>query len=144
MPKKDISDELLEQAGKAMLVQKHQGQAVQNQLSIIQSAISSLSEINMDNLDDIDLLIQKAEFLCEQNGIDTSNYENHIEEIVTLTEEEKSQIYVENLELINIIGDSDNISWQDYLIRIEKYAEVYKIDFAKDPFEDLMAESHFI
>lgn len=30
MPKKDICDELLEQAGKAMLVQKHQGQAAQN------------------------------------------------------------------------------------------------------------------
>ncbi|MFL0248069.1 hypothetical protein [Candidatus Clostridium stratigraminis] len=141
MPKKDISEELIEQSGKAMLVQKHQGQAIGNQVSKIQSAINSLSEINMDNLDNLDLLIQQAEFLCEQNGIDTNNYESYIEEIVTLSEEEKSQIQVENLEMLSIVGNSDNISWQDYMTRIEKYAEANKIDFSKDPFDDLMTES---
>lgn len=141
MPKKDISDELLEQAGKAMLVQKHQEQAIGNQVSKFQSAINSLSEINMDNSNNLDLLIQQAELLCEQKGIAANNYENPIEKIAALTEEEKSLIYVENLEMISIIGNNDNISWQDYMARIEKYAEVHKIDFTKDPFESLMTEA---
>jgi len=104
MPKKHISDEILEQAGKAMLVQKHQGQAVQNQLGKIQSSLVDLSEINLDNLDNLDLLIMQAEALCEREGIDTSNYENHINEIVTLSEEEKAEIRVANLEILSTVG----------------------------------------
>ena len=73
MSKKDICDEVLEQAGKAMLVQKHQGEGIENQLSKIQSSLNNLSEINMDNLDNLDLLIMQAELLCEEQCIDTSD-----------------------------------------------------------------------
>ena len=141
MCKKDICDELLEQAGKAMLVQNHQGQAIENQLSKIQSSLNNLSEINTNNIDDLDLLIMQAELLCEQQGIDGSDYESHIEEIVSLTEEEKSQIQVGNLEMLSTVGSNDNISWQEYMYNISQYAEKNNIDFSKDPFESLMTES---
>lgn len=140
MSKKDICDELLEEAGKAMLVQKHQGQAIENQLSKIQSSLNNLSEININNLDNLDLLIMQAELLCEQRGIDTSNYESHIEEIVTLTEEEKLQIRFESLEMLSTVGSNDNISWEEYMVSISQYAEKNNIDFSKDPFESLMTE----
>ncbi|MFD3447116.1 hypothetical protein ACFDTO_21175 [Microbacteriaceae bacterium 4G12] len=141
MSKKDICDELLEQARKAMLVQKHQGQAIDNQLSKIQSSLHNLSEINADNLDNLDLLMMQAELLCEQQGIDTSNYESHIEEIVTLTEEEKSQIQVGNLEMLSTVGSNNHMSWQEYMSNISHYAEKNNLDFSKDPFESLMTEA---
>lgn len=140
MSKKNIRDELLKQAGKAMLVQKHQGQAVENQLYKIQSSLDSLSEINIDNMDNLDLLIKQAELLCEQEGIDPSNYERYTEEVVKLTEEEKLQIQVEKLEMLTTIG-TNNISWQEYMSNIGKYAEKNNIDFSKDPFESLITES---
>lgn len=141
MCKKDICDELLEQAGKAMLVQNHQGQAIENQLSRIQSSLNNLSEININNIDDLDSLIMQAELLCEQQGMDLSDYESHIEEIASLTEEEKSQIQVGSLEMLSTVGSNDNISWQEYMDNISQYAEKNNIDFSKDPFESLMTES---
>ena len=140
MSKKDICDEVLEQAGKAMLVQKHQGEGIENQLSKIQSSLNNLSEINMDNLDNLDLLIMQAELLCEEQCIDTSDYETHIKEVVALTEEEKSQIQVENLKMLSTVGGNDNISWQEYMESISQYADKNNIDFSKDPFESLMSE----
>lgn len=48
MSEKYIDDELLEQAGQVMLVQKHQEQDIEKQLSKIQVSLNNLSGINME------------------------------------------------------------------------------------------------
>ena len=141
MSEKYIDDKLLEEAGQAMLAQKHQQQGIENQLSKIQASLNNLTEINDDNLDNLDLLIMQAEALCEQQGLNINNYESNTKEIVTLTEEEKLQIQVENIEMLSTVTINDNISWEEYISNIKEYAEKNNIDFSKDPFEDLMTEA---
>lgn len=123
MSEKYIDDELLEQAGQVMLVQKHQEQDIEKQLSKIQVSLNNLSGINDDNLDNLDLLIMQAEALCQQQGLYINNYGSNTKEIVTLTEEEKLQIKVENLEMLSTVTINDNISWEEYISNIKKYAE---------------------
>lgn len=48
MSPKYIDDELLKQSGQAMLVQKHQEQDIEKQLSKIQVSLNNLSGINME------------------------------------------------------------------------------------------------
>lgn len=141
MSPKYIDDELLKQSGQAMLVQKHQEQDIEKQLSKIQVSLNNLSGINDDNLDNLDLLIMQAEALCQQQGLDINNYESNTKEIVTLTEEEKLQIQVENIEMLSTVTINDNISWEGYMSNIKQYAEKNNIDFSRDPFEALMTEA---
>lgn len=141
MPEKYVGDEVIQQAGKAMLVQKQQGQVVANQVCKIQSSLNELSDINCNNLDKLDWLIMQAESLCEERGLNSNNYEEYIGDIVSLTEEEKSQIKVNSLEMIDVVGVSDDISWEQYINNINYYAERNNIDFSKDPFENLMSEA---
>ncbi|WP_300379458.1 hypothetical protein [Clostridium sp.] len=140
MSEKYIDDDLLKQAGQAMSGQKYQEQAIENQLNKIQGSLNNLSEINNDNLDNIDLLIMQAEALCQKQGLNTNNYESYTKEIVTLTEEERLQLQVENLEMLSTVTINDNISWEEYISNIKEYAEKNNIDFSRDPFEDLMTE----
>jgi hypothetical protein len=109
-------------------------------LGKIQSSLVDLSEINLDNLDNLDLLIMQAEALCEREGIDTSNYENHIEEIVTLSEEEKAEFQVTNLEILSTVGAEASNNWEEYMAKISEYANSNNLDLSKDPFESLMTE----
>lgn len=141
MSPKYKDDELLEQAGQAMLAQKYQKQDIEKQLGKIQTSLNNLSEINDDNLDNLDLLIMQAEALCQQQGLNINNYENNTKEIVTLTEDEKLQIQVENIEMLSTVTINDNISWEEYMSNIKQYAEKNNIDFSRDPFEDLMTEA---
>lgn len=141
MPQKHIKDEVLQQAAKSMLVQKHQGQAVEKQLGKINSSLNDLSEINNKNLDELDLLLMQAELLCQEQGLDTNNYKDYINDIDLLSEEEKSQIKVDKLEMLSVVGVSHNISWEEYMNNINSYAEKNKINFSKDPFENLMTEA---
>lgn len=139
--KKYISDTLLGEAGKSMLVQKHQREAVGKQLGKIQSSIDDLSQINSKNLDDLDLLIKQAEMLCETQGLDINDYEECSDDIVRLTDEEKSQIKFDKLEMISKVGVDDDISWEEYMNNISNYAINNNIDLLKDPFANLMSES---
>lgn len=104
-----------------------------------------MSEINSSNLEDLDALLAQAEMLCEEQGIDLSNIDDTIgENLVILSEEEKSNIKIKQLKLLSTIDDSHDISWEEYISNVNRYAEEHKIDFSKDPFERLMCESEKI
>lgn len=141
MPKKDLEDELLEQFGKSMLIQRHQEQTIENQVGKIHSSLDDLSDINSENLENLDYLIKQAELVCEEKGLNSEDYKEYSDSIVFLTEEEKSKIKVNKLEMISIVGVNDNISWDEYMKNISNYAERNNIDFSKDPFENLMTEA---
>ncbi len=141
MSEQHNGDKLIKQAAQAMLVQKHQGQAIENQLGKIQSSLADLSDVNNDNLDNLDLLIAQAELLCKENGLGINNYKEYTGDIAELTKEEKSKISVNKLEMIDVVGCNDDISWEEYMNNINSYAKRNNIDFSKDPFDNLMTEA---
>ena len=145
MAKKEISNQSLNKAGKAMLVQKHQKFSVEGQLGKIESSLEDLSKMNTQNLDTLDSLLLQAESLSARQGIEpTSILQEDINnglELMALTEEEKSNMNVPQFDMLDTVEVSDDISWDEYLNNIETYAEKNDIDLSRDPFEDLMTES---
>jgi hypothetical protein len=143
--KKEIKDELINNAGNAMKIQKHQQQAVQNQLASIGKSIDHLSDINQKNADDLDDLLLQAELLCLQQGMNTSliteDDRNLGIELSSLTEEEKASIQFEQLKMLDTVDADEDVSWDDYLNNIQEYAEKHQIDLDRDPFEDLMTSA---
>lgn len=140
MSKKCIKDELIQEAGNAMLVQNHQKKSVEKQLFKIESALNNLTEINIENTENLDDLIAKAEMVCEQQGIDTSNYEMHVNDIEPLSLKEKEQIKVDEIDMIETIEIDKYTSWKEYMLNINQYASVNNIDLSKSSFEKLLTE----
>lgn len=142
----DRKDEtFMNSAGKAMLIQKHQKNEINEQLSKINHGMENLSELNSNNLDNLDALLMQAEQLCQEQNIDPDAFT--IEDLEfglglsELSEEEKSGVEVDRLEMLETVSIGDNGEWDEYLINIELYAEKNNIDLSRDPFEELMTVS---
>ncbi|MBC3898518.1 hypothetical protein GH811_02660 [Acetobacterium malicum] len=140
-----MDDEFLNSAGKVMLVQEHQKNAVNNQLSQIDISMKNLSELNSSNLNDLDVLLMEAERLCQQQNIDPLVFTmDDLElgiELTNLSAEEKSSIKIDPLEMLEIVTIGDNCEWDEYLNNIEAYAEKNQVDLSQDPFKGLMTGS---
>ena len=142
--KKQINDQILTNAGKAMEVQKHQQNLVKTQLGKIDQSLDTLSKINSQNDLDLDKLIRQAELLSQQQGIESDSITlADMEEgrkFTTLTEEEIESIQVNPLDLLDTV-DVEDRSWEDYLANIEQYAEKHQMNLSGDPFERLMTST---
>ena len=73
MARKDVSNDMLNEAGKAILIQDNQQKKIQSALGDLQTGIDKLSNVNDENLDDLDLLLEMAESMCLDHGIDINN-----------------------------------------------------------------------
>lgn len=140
-----IDDSMIDEAGKALTVQAHQREKVENQLVKTSKAFDTLAGINDKNLSDLDALLLRAEQLCSQRGIDAAAISQSDMElgtnIIALSDEEKDSIEVPYFEMISTVAVKDNISWEQYLTNVECYAEKNGIDLTKDPFDTLLTES---
>lgn len=142
---KKIGEKVLDEAGKALVVQANQRQAMENQLADVSLALKDLDKLNDSNLDELDALLLQAENLCMQNGIDTAMItEADViagASIIELNEEELSQIKTPHFNMLEQVSLDDNLSWEAYFENVTKYAENNSIDLSKDPFETLMTAS---
>ncbi len=145
MSDKRIDEELINNAGKVLLVQEHQKTEVDNQLSQINVSLEHLSELNSNNLKNLDDLLMEAELLCQQQNIEPLAFTmEDLEfglELTALTAKEKASIQVDQLEMLETVAIGDNCEWDEYLENIEVYAEKNDIDLSRDPFEYLMTGS---
>lgn len=144
MAKIDITNDMLNEAGKAMFVQQNQRNGVQNQLDNIQKEINNLSDINDSNLDELNSLLSMAELICNEQGIDVSKNDCSEElqsELYELTEEERNNMKVNTLSMLETIRVDDNTSWKEYISDIEEYAFNNDLDVSKDPFDSLLTEN---
>ena len=73
MARKDVRNDMLNEAGKAILIQDNQQKKIQSALGDLQTGIDKLSNVNDENLDDLDLLLEMAESMCLDHGIDINN-----------------------------------------------------------------------
>ncbi len=133
----NIDNKVIDEAGKALVVQAHQEKNIEDQLVKVSEALGTLGKINDKNLSDLDMLLLQAEQLCDLRGFDIDFDINMIE----LSEEEKESIVVPNFESIQSVEADNNISWEQYLINVESYAQMNGIDLTKDPFDALMTAS---
>lgn len=141
----NIDDSTIDEAGKALAVQAHQRETVENQLVKTSKTLDTLAEINDKNLSDLDALLLQAERLCSQRGLDTAEISQSDMElgmnIIALSDEEKDTIEVPYFDIISTVAVKDNISWEQYLTNVECYAEKNGIDLSKDPFDTLLTAS---
>ena len=96
MARKDVSNDMFNEAGKAILIQDNQQKKIQSALGDLQTGIDKLSNVNDENLDDLDLLLEMAESMCLDHGIDINNINYDIDnfevDLCELTQEEKNSI----------------------------------------------------
>lgn len=62
-----MKKDMLKQSGSAMKTQKDQLMSVEEQKNQVENVLNQLSDANDSNLQDLDLLIQQANQLCEDN-----------------------------------------------------------------------------
>lgn len=140
-----MTNEKIDEAGRALVVQSHQREAMENQLTKASTALSDLDQLNNSNSDALDALLLQVENLCKQNGMDTSDVTQADTDIgntlITLNEEETSKIELPYFEQLEKISASDNIYWNEYITNVSVYAEKNEINLSKDPFESLMTAS---
>jgi hypothetical protein len=60
----NINNQMINDAGKALLAQKNQMESAERQLVKASEAISNLGKLNDDNLSELDKLLLQAEQLC--------------------------------------------------------------------------------
>ncbi|GAA0119001.1 hypothetical protein ACV3P7_02610 [Clostridium perfringens] len=144
MSKKNISNDKISEAGKVMLIQDNQKKKVQSALGDFQIEIDKLSNVNDENLNNLDLLIEMAESMCLDSGIDIDNInydiDNFESDLCELTQEEKNSIKAYEFEKIDIVELNEQTSWNEYINNIEKYALDNSVDLSKDPFESLLSQ----
>ena len=127
-----------------MLIQDNQKKKVQSALGDFQIGIDKLSNVNDENLNNLDLLIEMAESMCLDSGIDIDNInydiDNFPSDLCELTQEEKNSIKAYEFEKIDIVELNEQTSWNEYINNIEKYALDNSVDLSKDPFESLLSQ----
>ena len=144
MDKKDIDKDIISEAGKSLFIQDNQKRNINDVLGDLQLGIYNLSDINDSNIDELDLLLKKAESMCLENGfnIDDIDYDinNFESDLCELTEEDRSSIKEYKFKQIDIVEVNDDTSWDEYINNIEKYALNNNVDLFIDPFDALLSQ----
>jgi hypothetical protein len=147
--KKRISAQTLEDAGKAYLIQRHQQRAVDNAAAKIRQGLDDLAAINDNNIAELEALLAQSENMLKASGINTDGNDyggintSEIYAQLSITETEKAAIKRYDFGSIDRIIFTDDISWQEYLANIDRYAENYQINLAVDPFKELMTPEDY-
>ena len=118
---------------KTLIVQKDLMNKSEQKFQSVHEDLSQLSELNNQHNDALDILIQQAQDMLNQNHVNhepkTFNF-NSIEE----------RIY-NDLETLDIEDQQD---WQSFNRTIDEYIAKHNIEVPKDPFENLLTETEKI
>lgn len=144
---KKINDKLLDEVGKAYLTQNHQTNKATDRVVELEKDLSSLSEINDNNLDDLDQLLDQAKNLINNSCIGTEedaklDYlagEDLVKEYSAKNTRKMESVIIPTYEELDTIEVNKDISWDKYLDNISTYADKNGIDLSKDPFDELLS-----
>lgn len=145
MNKKNIETELLKQSGNIAKIQQNQLLMLEEQLDQMQSESNYLTELNTNNLEELDKLILEAEGLCFDNNIEIDNL-NEIDYNIgsELSGIKDIEDFRPEFSIIktDLVEFNEKMEWSEYLKSIDNYATKNKINLKNDPFYSLLGESH--
>jgi len=142
---KKVSKKLLDEAGKVLVVQNKQADTITNSLDKIYKEQDFLSTLNKSNNTELDDLLENANSLLKNSSVKMRVDKDNIDAVNELLLKDKKindteRIYDSKLssplETITVSED-----WEDYLNNVFAYADKYKIDLSKDPFDELLSKS---
>lgn len=141
MTGKNEREKISSQAGKALLVQNHQVDAIKDRASEIDSSMGTLSSLNDTNANELDELLRQATLMLEQQEMDpfTLTEQDGVRGGALLDSFEDQEIALEKLgDLETIDVDSGN-TWDKYMDQVESYAWENGVDLTQDPFDALLS-----
>lgn len=143
MNKNTINTGLLKDAGNAMKVQQHQLFSAEEQMQQIKAASDKLSDINNQNLDDLDLLLAQAESLCSKVGVDNSSlteedYNNGVE--LSETMHVKTVESTVEINETKVVKCGEDASQEQYMENVGAYAKDHSLNLVSDPFATLLSQ----
>lgn len=137
--------EQLTEHAQAMLVQKHQTDAAQHHLGLLDGALEDMQATQAENLQHLELMLFQAGTLIEESQVifDVGEEDALLVETSLFVQEEvvSTSAPLPGLDFIEMDGGSD---WREYLDQVAAYAQRQQIEFAQDPFRDLMSASQRI
>jgi len=144
-----VSARTLNDVGKSLLAQRHQHRRIEAVSDKMSQGLDDLSKTNNKNLSELEALLAQTEAMLSQQNIDanTINYDgidvSEVNELLVLTDEEKGKIKQYDFGSVDLITSADDITWEEYLLNIDKYAEKHDIDLSVDPFKELMSAEEY-
>lgn len=144
---KKTNGKLLDIAGKSYLVQKDQMDKASKRLENMNCELNSLSEVNDNNLNNLEELLEDAKQLMDINNIEVVKNKKEyyiagkkfVKENSIQNNNDIEAMEVPIYENIDIIELDDKTSFDQYLENISIYAKKNQIDLAKDPFDSLLS-----
>ncbi|WP_343350785.1 hypothetical protein [Pseudomonas sediminis] len=135
---------LVEQA-QAMLVQKHQTDAAQRHLGLLDGALEDMQAAQTESLQHLELMLFQAGTLIEESQvIFDADEEDALLVETSLFVQEKIVSISAPLPCLDFIEMDDGGDWSGYLDQVAAYAQRHQIEFRQDPFRDLMSASQRI
>jgi len=144
MKKNHIDTALLKDAGNAMKVQQHQAMRAEEQMEEMKKASCLLSDINSENIDELDRLLAQAEALCSDIGVDTldlSGEDYNVDAEISGINEVTEDIATVKINKTEVIEVEDNTTWEEYLEKVGVYGKDHNINLREDPFATLLSET---
>ncbi len=144
---KNIDDKLIDQTSRISLVQQKQINEAGNRLKDLLKNVSSLSELNNNNLDSLERMLHESEKLLNKDMNISFEDNDSLKDINNILDKltnndinavEKNKVrYLRDLESIEI---NDELTWDEYLEEIENYASNNNIDLSRNPLNELLNE----
>lgn len=142
---KKINDKLIDDVSKVSSVQQRQMNKAGIRLNDLLEEMSSLSESNSNNLDHLEEMLNQAKKLINQDpSMDFITKENLksanniLEEITNKNKCNIEKSEVESLKDLESIVIDNELTWDEYLERIENYASVNNIDLSSNPLDKIL------
>lgn len=147
-----MDKKVLNDAEKAMLVQKHQYDKSKDSLANNDIVLDKLEEDSKEKHRKIIEMKKEAEKLMNNAGIDKSALENVVidtkksDRLRRMREAraniKTAQIIQEhNIDLVELINDVDD--WDIYIQKVEEYANKYDVDLETDPYKQLLTPEEY-
>jgi hypothetical protein len=127
----------------AMLVQKHQLDEGENQISQLDAALAALQAHQNSNNDELDSMLADMEGILQNCGIAFNDADDNVISLegANYVDIDKDTIepHLSRLATINTLDFNQDMSWEAYSDSIQDYATQHHIDLSADPFKTLMS-----
>ena len=129
----------------SMLVQKHQLDRSEQQLSDLDSALAALRALQSNNSETLDDMLQTMEGMLLNQGIefDEAIHSSVSDDIYHSVNSNlhPTDIGIQKLSLIDAIEFNRDMDWDTYSRSVEEYAHKNTVDLTVDPFKALMTNT---
>lgn len=127
-----------------MLVQRHQLEQADNKISDLDMLLSSLAESQSENEDTLDSLLAEMESMFEGKGLNFDENNHYVSDALneSLNSLDGVVLYeVPAITLVEKIDVDEGMSWTEYSLAVEEYAQRNKIDLTYKAFYELLSPS---